>query len=195
MKYIKDSYKYHSKLYNILLIIVSVSISLGFIIALNLDKNSLNNIYDLFIINICKYTLSNFIYPTTIYLGIFILSLTIIGYFIPFLAFSIENISIGLLLGVLIRINAFKGFIFGIIYFILTKLLYLVILIYLIINIHKFIIKIINSIKNKTNYNIHNLYLNIILKVIAAITLITIYNLILMIFISKIVSIFSFLIQ
>ena len=196
MKYIKVSYKNHSKLYNILFIGISLSITLGLLISMSLDKDIVSSIYNYFLNNISNYNkhiFSNIIYPILVYLIIFISSTTIIGFFIPILAIFIENMSIGLLLGVLIRIKAIKGLLFGLIYFVLTKLIYLIILLYLIINIFKFIRRFILSIKNKTNDSIYNLYSNIIIKVFCSISVICIYNLINIITIPKILNAIAFL--
>ena len=183
MKYIKNSYSSHSKLYNTIFIIISVGITLGLIISLSLNKDILSNIYDYFINyikNYNNYRLSSIIYPIVIYLSIFILSLTIIGSFMPFLALFIENMSIGLIVGVLIKIKALKGLLFSLIYFIFTKLFYLIILIYLIINIYKFINILIKSLKHKTNQSIYSLYSKTIFKLIACIIAISAYNLLFM---------------
>lgn len=197
MKYIKISYRNNSKIYNLIFLIISISITLGLIISFSLDKELVNNIYNYFIEHINNYNsniISNIFYPIIIYLIIFISSLTIIGSFIPFLAIFIENISIGLLIGITLRIKALKGLLFSIIYFILTKALYILILIYITINIYKFIKIFINSIKHKNNESIYNLYSKLIIKILFSIFIITIYNLLSIYLVPKIISIFKFLI-
>ena len=179
MKYIKVSYKKYSTLYNLILLSISISITLGLIISFCLDKELINNIYNYFLNHVNNYklnTFNNIIYPIIIYTSIFILSLTLIGSFIPFLVVIIENISIGLLLGVILRIKAIKGILFGIIYFMIAKLLYIILLIYITINIYKFIKNFINNIKSKENISLYNLYSRIILKILFSILIITIYN-------------------
>lgn len=196
MKYIKISYKNNSKLYNIIFLIISISITLGLILSFSIDKELVNNIYNYFLEHTNSYNnniLSNIFYPIIIYLIIFISSLTIIGSLTPFLALFIENISIGLLLGVTLRIKALKGIIHILIYFTFTKLLYILILIYLTINIYKFIKSFILSIKNKTSETIYNIYTKLFIKILFSITLITIYNLICIYIIPKIINLFNFL--
>lgn len=196
MKYIKISYKNNSKLYNIIFLIISISITLGLILSFSIDKELVNNIYNYFLEHTNNYNnniLSNIFYPIIIYLIIFISSLTIIGALTPFLALFIENISIGLLIGVTLRIKALKGLIHILIYFTLTKLLYILILIYLTINIYKFIKSFILSIKNKTSETIYNIYTKLFIKLLFSITLITIYNLICIYIIPKIINLFNFL--
>ena len=196
MKYIKISYKNNSKLYNIIFLIISISITLGLILSFSIDKELVINIYNYFLEHTNNYNnniLSNIFYPIIIYLIIFISSLTIIGSLTPFLALFIENISIGLLIGITLRIKALKGLIHILIYFTLTKLLYILILIYLTINIYKFIKLFILSIKNKTSETIYNIYSKLFIKILFSITLITIYNLICIYIIPKIINLFNFL--
>ena len=179
MNYIKTSYNKYSKLYNIIFLIISISITLGFIVSFCLEKELINSIYDYFIMhinNFNKYILNNLTYPIIIYISIFLISLTFIGFIWPFLALFIENMSIGLFLGIMLRKVTLKGLIKGTIYIILTKLFYIIILIYLIINIYKFINQTILSIKNKKDNSIYNLYSKIIIKVIFSIIIITLYN-------------------
>lgn len=197
MSYIKESFKRHSKLYNLIFLIISVSITLGLLVSLGIDKSLSKNIYDYYIEFINNYNsniLSNILYPIIVYISIFLMSLTIIGVFIPFLALFIENMSIGLILGIIIKNIGFKGFLFGSIYFILTKALYLLILIYLTINISKFINTCIMSIKNKKDNTIYNTYSRILLKVLFSILAITAYNLLGIFIIPKIIKLFIFLI-
>ena len=197
MKYIKISYKKYSKIYNIILLSISISITLGLILSFCLDKELVNNIYNYFLNHVNNYkinTFNNIIYPIIIYSSIFILSLTLIGSFIPFLMIIIENISIGLLLGIILRIKAIKGLLFGIIYFTLTKLLYIIVLIYLTINIYKFIRTFLLNIKKKENISIYNLYSNIIIKTLCCIITITLYNIIMLFIGPHIFEMFTFLI-
>ncbi len=183
MKYISVSYKKYSKLYNLILLSISISITLGLVLSFCLDKNLINDIYNYFLDHVNNYnlnTFSNIIYPIIIYIGIFILSLTLIGSFIPLLVISIENISIGLILGIILRIKYLKGLLFGTVYFIITKLLYIILLFYIAINIYKFIRSFIDNIKTKQDISLYNLYSRIILKILFCILVITIYNILLM---------------
>lgn len=193
MKYISVSYKKYSKLYNLILLSISISITLGLVLSFCLDKNLINDIYNYFLDHVKNYnlnTFSNIIYPIIIYIGIFILSLTLIGSFIPLLVISIENISIGLMLGIILRIKYLRGLLFGTVYFIITKLLYIILLFYIAINIYKFIRSFIDNIKTKQDISLYNLYSRIILKILFCILVITIYN-VLLIFVAP--YIFNFL--
>jgi len=196
MKYIRFCYKKYSKVCNIMFFIISIGITLGLIISMFLNKDLVNSIYDYFYNSINNYNsniFSNILYPIIIYFSLFVLSLTIIGVFIPFLALFIENMSIGLILGILLKNIGFNGLLFGVIYFIFTKLLYTIFLLYLILNFYKFIISFISSLKNKNNTSIYNLYSKIIVKVLFSILVITIYNLIGIFLIPKIIKLFIFL--
>lgn len=197
MKYIRNSYKKYSRVYNLIFFIISISITLGLIVSLCLSEDLITNIYEYFYNHITNYnsnTLSNIIYPIIIYLGLFLISLTILGIFIPFIALFIENMSIGLIIGILLKNIGLKGLLFGIIYFIVTKLYYMIILIYLIINLYKFINQLIDSLKNKNNNSIYNLYSRIILKVLFCIFSITLYNILGIFIIPKLIKVFIFLI-
>jgi len=194
MKYIKVCYKKYNMICNLMLLIISIGITLGLIISFFLENNLSISIYNYFYESINNYSiLSNILYPIIVYLSLFIISLTVIGVFIPFLALLIENISIGLLLGILLKNIGLKGLLFGVIYFIFTKLVYIIFLLYLILNFYKFIICFITSIKNKNNTSIYTLYSKIIVKVLFSILIITIYNLVGIFLIPKIIKLFIFL--
>jgi len=133
MKYIKVCYKKYNMICNLMLLIISIGITLGLIISFFLENNLSISIYNYFYESINNYSiLSNILYPIIVYLSLFIISLTVIGVFIPFLALLIENISIGLLLGILLKNIGLKGLLFGVIYFIFTKLVYIIFLLYII---------------------------------------------------------------
>ena len=196
MKYIKESYKKNSKIYNIMFFIISVSLSIGLIVSFCLNESLVKDIYDFFLNHLNNYNmniLNNILYSICTYVSLFLLTLTIIGVFIPFLSLFIENMSIGLLIGIIIQNSGLKGLLFGIIYFILTKALYLTILFYLIINFYKFIKELIYSLKNKNNNSIYSLYSKIILKILLCILFITFYNIIGIFIIPKIIKLFIFL--
>ena len=179
MQYIKVCYKNHSKLLNIIFLIISISITLGLIISLSLNNELVDNIYNLFLYkinNYNSYTLSNFLYPIISYLLIIVSSISIIGCFMPLLSVFIENMSIGLLLGVLIRKCALKGLLYGCIYFIFTKLIYILILIYLTISLYKFLRTLLISLKDKNNESIYKLYSKILIKLLFSIIFITVIN-------------------
>ena len=132
MRYIRNSYNKYSKVYNLIFFIISISITLGLIISYCLEDSLCKNIYEYFINYISDYNsniLSNVLYPIVIYISLFLFSLTIVGVFIPFLALILENMSIGLIIGVILKNIGLKGVIFSVIYFIITKLLYLIIMI------------------------------------------------------------------
>jgi len=196
MKYIRVCYKKYSKVCNLMFFIISIGITLGLIISMFLNKEIAASIYDYFYNTINNYNsniISNILYPVIVYSVLFILSLTIIGIFIPFLALFIENMSIGLILGILLKNIGLNGLLFGVIYFIFNKLIYILFLLYLILNFYKFIISFIFFLKNKNNTSIYNLYSKIIVKVLFSILVITIYNLIGIFIIPKIIKLFIFL--
>lgn len=196
MKYIRNSYKKYSKICNLIFLIISIGFTLGLIVSVFLDKSLVKNLYDYFYTHILNYNdniLSNILYPVIIYISIFLISLTILGVFIPFLMFFIENISIGLICGILLKYIGLKGLLFSFIYFLFTKLVYIIIFIYLLVNLYKFIANLILSLKNKNNNSIYNLYSRIIVKVLFSIFIIFIYNLLGIFLIPEIIKLFIFL--
>lgn len=194
MKCIRDSYKKYNRVYNFNFLVISIGLTLGILITLGFDNELIKNIYNFFYETVTNYnTFNNFIYPIIIYFSIFLISLTILGVFMPFLALFIENMSIGMIIGVLIKQKALKGLLFGIIYFSATKLFYIILLIYLSTSIYNFVKKFISSIKNKTDFSIYNLYSKIILKTLISIILISFYNLLGIFMIPKLIKAFLFL--
>lgn len=197
MRYIRASYSKYRKIYNLMFFIISVGITLGLIISFCLDKTLINSIYEYFIEHINNYNsniLSNILYPIIVYLCMFLLSLTILGVFMPFLGLFIENMSIGLIIGVILQNTGLKGLLFGIIYFVITKFLYLVVILYLVINLYKFVKELIKSLMNKNNNSIYNIYSRILLKLLFCILVISIYNVLGIFIIPRLIKLFIFLI-
>ena len=71
MYYIKGQFSKNSKLYLIILSIISISITLGLIVSLGVDNDLSNNIYKYFMELVNNYNtnmLSNFLYPILSYI-------------------------------------------------------------------------------------------------------------------------------
>ena len=172
MKYIKNSYRKYSKIYNLIFLIISISFTIGLIISLSLNDNLIKDIHNYTLNYINNYNsniISNIFYPVITYLLLFICSLTIIGIFVPFLTLFIENMSLGLIIGIILQNTGIKGLIFSIIYFLLTKTIYIIILIYITINLYKFIKELLHSINKKNNTSIYNIYSKIMLRTLFSI--------------------------
>lgn len=87
--------------------------------------------------------------------AIFVLSISIIG--LPAIIFYIfyEGLSIGFTIGLFLGIYHFKGLLFYILFFILSKLLYILIMLYFSILSIRYLIKFVECIINKNRENLY----------------------------------------
>lgn len=118
-----------------------------------------------------------------------VLSLTIIGLPIILIYFLYEGVSIGFLLSSFINYSPIKGMLFGTIFIIISKIIYITILIYLLINTLKYTKNFLKRLKKAKN----ELIINQVIK-ISFCTTITLINDIILYFIgNKIITIFKFI--
>ena len=118
-----------------------------------------------------------------------ILSLTIIGLPIILIYFLYEGVSIGFLLSSFINYSPIKGMLFGTIFIIISKIIYITILIYLLTNTLKYTKNFLKRLKMAKN----ELIINQVIK-ISFCTTITLINDIILYFIgNKIITIFKFI--
>ena len=118
-----------------------------------------------------------------------VLSLTIIGLPIILIYFLYEGVSIGFLLSSYINYSPIKGMLFGTIFIIISKIIYITILIYLLTNTLKYTKNFLKRLKTTKN----ELIINQIIK-ISFCTTITLINDIILYFIgNKIITIFKFI--
>lgn len=118
-----------------------------------------------------------------------VLSLTIIGLPIILIYFLYEGVSIGFLLSSFINYSPIKGMLFGTIFIIISKIIYITILIYLLTNTLKYTKNFLKRLKTTKN----ELIINQIIK-ISFCTTITLINDIILYFIgNKIITIFKFI--
>ena len=118
-----------------------------------------------------------------------VLSLTIIGLPIILIYFLYEGVSIGFLLSSFINYSPIKGMLFGTIFIIISKIIYITILIYLLTNTLKYTKNFLKRLKMAKN----ELIINQVIK-ISFCTTITIINDIILYFIgNKIITIFKFI--
>ena len=118
-----------------------------------------------------------------------VLSLTIIGLPIILIYFLYEGVSIGFLLSSFINYSPIKGMLFGTIFIIISKIIYITILIYLLTNTLKYTKNFLKRIKMAKN----ELIINQVIK-ISFCTTITLINDIILYFIgNKIITIFKFI--
>jgi hypothetical protein len=184
--------KLNSSFWKFIIIFFLIGLLTGIYLYYNLDNNyklAINNQ----IINLPKLinsTKQNFILNHLIIISILIiLSFTIIG--IPFIIFYFfyESVSLGFLIGSILKWKATKGLIFMIPFIIINKLIYYLLLIY--------IIKISINYSKKIINNYHNDKSNIIVRHLIKMAIVLIIILIVDIFIyffgNKLLSIFLFL--
>lgn len=118
-----------------------------------------------------------------------VLSLTIIGLPIILIYFLYEGVSIGFLLSSFINYSPIKGMLFGTIFIIISKIIYITILIYLLTNTLKYTKNFLKRLKMSKN----ELIINQVIK-ISFCTTITLINDIILYFIgNKIITIFKFI--
>lgn len=118
-----------------------------------------------------------------------VLSLTIIGLPIILIYFLYEGVSIGFLLSSFINYSPIKGMLFGTIFIIISKIIYITILIYLLTNTLKYTKSFLKRLKMAKN----ELIINQVIK-ISFCTTITLINDIILYFIgNKIITIFEFI--
>lgn len=118
-----------------------------------------------------------------------VLSITIIGLPIILIYFLYEGVSIGFLLSSFINYSPIKGMLFGTIFIIISKIIYITILIYLLTNTLKYTKNFLKRLKMAKN----ELIINQVIK-ISFCTTITLINDIILYFIgNKIITIFKFI--
>ena len=118
-----------------------------------------------------------------------VLSLTIIGLPIILIYFLYEGVSIGFLLSSFINYSPIKGMLFGTIFIIISKIIYITILIYLLTNTLKYTKNFLKRLKMAKN----ELIINQVIK-ISFCTTITLINDIILYFIgNKIITSFKFI--
>lgn len=118
-----------------------------------------------------------------------VLSLTIIGLPIILIYFLYEGVSIGFLLSSFINYSPIKGMLFGTIFIIISKIIYITILIYLLTNTLKYTKSFLKRLKIAKN----ELIINQVIKILFCITITLINDIILYFIGNKIITIFKFI--
>ena len=176
--------------------LIIIGIMIGIIIYTNLDTNTKSSVLNTFINfnkNITNKNQNNIIFHILIILFLVITTLTVILYPINIFYLLYESISIGFILASFLHINGILGLLYSLIYILLNKALFMLILLYLNIMSFKVIIRIIKSLLNKDNISVRNLYKNYFKKIIISIITIIILDVLILFLGNKILSIFKFL--
>lgn len=132
---------------------------------------------------------NNILNHLLIMIVISVLSLTIIGLPVILIYFLYEGVSIGFLLSSFINYSLIKGMLFGTIFIIISKIIYITILIYLLTNTLKYTKSFLKRLKTTKN----ELIINQVIKILFCITITLINDIILYFIGNKIITIFKFI--
>lgn len=132
---------------------------------------------------------NNILNHLLIMIVISVLSLTIIGLPLILIYFLYEGVSIGFLLSSFINYSPIKGMLFGTIFIIISKIIYITILIYLLTNTLKYTKSFLKRLKMAKN----ELIINQVIKILFCITITLINDIILYFIGNKIITIFKFM--
>lgn len=186
----------NKKLYIMLVAILVVGLAVGIVFVVMLDESTKEivflNINDM-IQNYGGFKINNIITHLVILSSLSVLSLFIIGApLIIFFAFY-NGFSIGFIISSLTGIFGIKGMLYGIIYVIITKGIFLVMLLVFSVTLFKIIKNIMEKIiyKNKGK----DLIVVLFKKVLLCIVIILIFDVIMYFFGSGLINIFNFLIN
>lgn len=186
----------NKKLYIMMVAILVVGLAVGIVFVVMLDESTKEivflNINDM-IQNYGGFKINNIITHLVILSSLSVLSLFIIGApLIIFFAFY-NGFSIGFIISSLTGIFGIKGMLYGLIYVIITKGIFLVMLLVLSVTLFKIIKNIMEKIiyKNKGK----DLIVVLFKKVLLCIVIILIFDVIMYFFGSGLINIFNFLIN
>lgn len=132
---------------------------------------------------------NNILNHLLIMIVISVLSLTIIGLPVILIYFLYEGVSIGFLVSSFINYSPIKGMLFGTIFIIISKIIYITILIYLLTNTLKYTKSFLKRLKTTKN----ELIINQVIKILFCITTTLINDIILYFIGNKIITIFKFI--
>lgn len=132
---------------------------------------------------------NNILNHLLIMIVISVLSLTIIGLPVILIYFLYEGVSIGFLVSSFINYSPIKGMLFGTIFIIISKIIYITILIYLLTNTLKYTKSFLKRLKTAKN----ELIINQVIKILFCITITLINDIILYFIGNKIITIFKFI--
>lgn len=174
----------------LMLLIISTLIGIYFYLSKEkIIKESINTELIKMIDNLNITKQNNIINHLLILIILSVLSLTIIGLPIIIIYFIYEGISIGFLLSSFINYSPIKGFLFGSIFIIISKTIYILILIYLLTNTLKYTKSFIKRLKTSKN----DIITNQLTKAVFCITIILINDIILYFLGNKIILLFKFI--
>jgi len=186
----------NSKVFKFALTFIIISLLTGIVLYLNLNKetkdlimNSLLTLND----NLKDVRQNNVIYHLFIMSSFVLLSLTLFLYPLTLFYIFYEILSFGFVLAYYGCVFNIGGIIYELIYFLINKALFLLVLIYISIISYKLIKKIIKSLINKEKISVRELYSNFFKKILICSAFILITDIFVYFFGNKILSLFQFL--
>jgi len=186
----------NSKVFKFALTFIIISLLTGIVLYLNLNKetkdlimNSLLTLND----NLKDVRQNNVIYHLFIMSSFVLLSLTLFLYPLTLFYIFYEILSFGFVLAYYGCVFNIGGIIYELIYFLINKALFLLVLIYISIISYKLIKKILKSLINKENISVSELYSNFFKKILICSAFILITDIFVYFFGNKILSLFQFL--
>lgn len=186
----------NSKILKFLITLIIIGLLSGIIFYLNLSTetkdiiiNSLVNLNE----NLTTTNQNNIIFHLFIISAFVLISLTLILYPVTLFYILYEIFSFGFILAYYFNNFGVGGLLYSLIYFILNKAFFLIILIYISVVSFQLIKKIINSLRKKDNIGVRELYQNYFLKIIISASFMLFLDIIIYFLGNKILSLFQFL--
>lgn len=187
----------NKKMYLFLGIIFAIGLALGFVFLIYLDESSKELIFlniNEWIQNLSGSHINNILSHLVILSSLCLLSIFIVG--LPLVLFFVfySGFSLGFMLMSLINIFGVKGFLYGLVYIIITKSIYLFFSLILVTSFLKLSIIILKKIFQKDKWNRENI--NILIKrILLCIATILIFDVILYFGGAKLITLFNFLLN
>ncbi len=196
MNQVRTSIKEHKYIYLLLSLILLIGIIVGIIYYFKQSSSTINILnteisnYKNILENIKT---TNILFHLGIIIIITLLSFTIIGY--PFILFYLfyEGMAVGFLVTSFIKVYSLGGFIYSLIFIVISKFIYLIIIIYLANNSFNLTKKVFGIITNKNKEAINNTLKLNFFRLIIAITITIINDLLIYYLGLKILKLFIFL--
>lgn len=192
----KRCIKRNSKVFKFLITLIIIGLLTGIIFYLNLSTETKNSIINSLVNineNIKTTKQNNIIFHLFIISSFVLVSLTLVLYPLTIFYLFYEILSFGFILTYYLSNYGVGGLLYSLIYFLLNKAVFIMILTYLSIISFKLIKTIIRALTNKENISVRELYHNYFLKIIICTSFILIIDIFIYFFGNKILSLFQFL--
>lgn len=193
MSRIRTSLKKHYKLLIFLLIIFIIGLISGFIYFNLINDNIVINLKEELLS--LAYNTDNFIFHSIILSLIIIFSFLLIGSLFGLFIYFYEGMSIGFIFGAFLSFYNVSGFIYGLFYCLIFKVVYVLCFTVILIKVLNFSKNIIGYFILKKDMGLRNVAIDNFVAIIKCLFLILINDIILLFMGDNLISIFSFLIS